>query len=942
MKDRLKVFVQKYMKPLLAFSIFFVAILITFLGYSLAALTPVESIIITSENISYASKEAGSWQVEKSGKWISKGKARITFDVDTIEMTNYSYTDVIFVLDTSGSMEGSKLERVKQDTSELLNSLLSNSKNQAALITFDSASNIVSELTNNKDTLLTEIDNLKATGSTNYYQALVNVDNVLKDYQKESNREVIVLFLTDGYPNNDSPNQVAQYQYLKSEYPYMTVNAIQYEMGDSVLEQIKEISDNQFLADMDNLNNVLFDASVVSTIYDKFQIVDYVDDRYFTLDGIEDITVSDGEVALEEENGKQKITWTIDSFSSGRDAKLTMDVFLKEDYIGESGVYSTNDSEQVISKIANQEENVTSTKTPVLADNFRVIYEGNAPNNSTVSNVPAASYYSVFDTVSITEEEPTCSGYQFDGWEIVTKNVTEVGDGYFIMPVKDVVIRARWSKLGVSKSMDGTVNTMGPSIINSGPKWWKATTIDKNQVTSIVTKDNLDIPATVIESWDASEAGDMSVIAYVESDGDGYRLTIAGQDEIIANSNSLQAFCDFTNALSIQLTYLDTSEVTTMNSMFHGCSSLTSLDLSNFNTSQVTKMSSMFRGCTNLTNLNLRSFNTSQVTDMSSMFGSCESLTDLQLIYFDTSKVEGMTSMFYRCSSLTSLDLGNFNTTKVKFMTSMFEGCSSLTSLIVDGFNTSNVVNMGYMFTDCSKLISLDLRNFDTSNVTTMHFMFDGCRSLTTIYQNFNTYQVTSMIAMFRNCRSLVSLDVNNFNTVNVTTMSYMFYHCDTLSSLDLSNFNTSYVEDMQWMFSDCSSLTSLDLSNFNTYNVTTMADMFQRCSSLTSLDVSSFDTSNVTSMRMMFASCSRLTNLDLSNFDTKNVSDMDGMVTGCNRLTNLDMRKAEFGSVTSYDSMFSSANVSLRVTVKNSTASSWIRSRLDEEKLYGATVVIA
>ena len=45
MKDRLKVFVQKYMKQLLAFSIFFVAILITFLGYSFAALTPVEILI---------------------------------------------------------------------------------------------------------------------------------------------------------------------------------------------------------------------------------------------------------------------------------------------------------------------------------------------------------------------------------------------------------------------------------------------------------------------------------------------------------------------------------------------------------------------------------------------------------------------------------------------------------------------------------------------------------------------------------------------------------------------------------------------------------------------------------------------------------------------------------------------------------------------------------
>ena len=91
-----------------------------------------------------------------------------------------------------------------------------------------------------------------------------------------------------------------------------------------------------------------------------------------------------------------------------------------------------------------------------------------------------------------------------------------------------------------------------------------------------------------------------------------------------------------------------------------------------------------------------------------------------------------------------------------------------------------------------------------------------------------------------------------------------------------------------------------------------------------------------------MFMAQTKLVNLDLSFFDTSKVTDMSGMFSGCLNLTNLDFRNADFSSVTSYDTMFSSANASLRVTVKNSTASSWVRSRLDEEKLYGATVVIA
>ena len=49
--------------------------------------------------------------------------------------------------------------------------------------------------------------------------------------------------------------------------------------------------------------------------------------------------------------------------------------------------------------------------------------------------------------------------------------------------------------------------------------------------------------------------------------------------------------------------YLNTSEVTTMNGMFKGCSSLTELDLTGFNTANVTSMSHMFEGCSNLTTI---------------------------------------------------------------------------------------------------------------------------------------------------------------------------------------------------------------------------------------------------------------------------------------------------------------------------------------------------
>ena len=456
----MKRFIRENVKEIVVFGIFIVSLSVFFIGSAFAALTPTKSVIITSRNTSFQNSEEGSWQVTKSGEWTAKGEATVSFDVDTTLMTNNQYTDIIFLLDISGSMSGEKLERVKSDSTELINTLLSNSNNRAALITFDTDSSILSRFTNDREALTSQISELSVTGSTNYYQALVNVDTILQDYTKEEGRELIVLFLTDGYPNVDTPNQIAEYGYLKSAYPYVNINGIQYEMGNTILNPIVEISDNQFIADMETLNNVLFDASVAPIPYEEFQIIDYVNKDYFLLNSEDDIKVSQGSVELTEENGLQKITWTIDNLKSGSNVNLTMKLQLKEEFIGQGGIYPTNDREKIISKIENQAEDVNSTLTPILADNYRVIYEGNNPEGCSVTNIPETINYSVFDTVAITEEEPNCTGYEFRGWEIATDDVTRVNDDYFIMPEKDVTIRATWSKTSLAKSMDGSVSNV--------------------------------------------------------------------------------------------------------------------------------------------------------------------------------------------------------------------------------------------------------------------------------------------------------------------------------------------------------------------------------------------------------------------------------------------------------------------------------------------------
>lgn len=95
-----------------------------------------------------------------------------------------------------------------------------------------------------------------------------------------------------------------------------------------------------------------------------------------------------------------------------------------------------------------------------------------------------------------------------------------------------------------------------------------------------------------------------------------------------------------------------------MTVMFNGFEPLTTLDLSGLNTQNVTEMNYLFGECYSLTSLDLSGFNTQNVTDMHDLFRGCRSLTILDLSSFNTQNVTDMDGMFYSVMQLKSLNLG--------------------------------------------------------------------------------------------------------------------------------------------------------------------------------------------------------------------------------------------------------------------------------------------
>lgn len=148
---KLQRIIRNNKKEVFVSSFLILVLFIFFIGNAFAALTPTKSVIITSQNTNYDNKDAGSWKVEKSSKWIGKGRARVSFNVDTTAMPKSKNTDVVMVIDVSDSMSGNKLENVKRSSTELIETLLSNSNNNVSLVSFANSSNILSSFTNDKD-----------------------------------------------------------------------------------------------------------------------------------------------------------------------------------------------------------------------------------------------------------------------------------------------------------------------------------------------------------------------------------------------------------------------------------------------------------------------------------------------------------------------------------------------------------------------------------------------------------------------------------------------------------------------------------------------------------------------------------------------------------------------------------------------------------------------
>lgn len=218
------------------------------------------------------------------------------------------------------------------------------------------------------------------------------------------------------------------------------------------------------------------------------------------------------------------------------------------------------------------------------------------------------------------------------------------------------------------------------------------------------------------------------------------------------------------------------------------------VNLKSINTENCEDMHNMF--CyVNMTNrklkaIDLSNFNTSQCTTMRSMFNGCRTITELDLSKFDTGNVENMEYMFQYCINLKSLDCSSFNTQNVTSMKYMFYDVESADVINVSSFNTENCSDFDYFFGYCESLLKADLKNFDTSNATDLGRFFYHCLSMVECdCTSFNTESCTEIRSFFNHCDALQVIDVSWVNIpqiTNTTYSGYFFYDSKSIRELYL------------------------------------------------------------------------------------------------------------------------------------------------------------
>lgn len=167
--------------------------------------------------------------------------------------------------------------------------------------------------------------------------------------------------------------------------------------------------------------------------------------------------------------------------------------------------------------------------------------------------------------------------------------------------------------------------------------------------------------------------------------GGGGDLSEYFNTEITSNTSTSNAYNEITIVKTTPPFIVD-ENVTDLSYCFYNCK-LNSINVSQMNTSNITNMKSMFYQCISVSKLDIENWNVSNVTNFSMMFGYCGKLKkiDLSKWTINTNYTINTANMFNSCSELAVLDISCFDSLGSNALTYVGFACLQSDGAYADG-----------------------------------------------------------------------------------------------------------------------------------------------------------------------------------------------------------------------------------------------------------------
>ena len=188
---------------------------------------------------------------------------------------------------------------------------------------------------------------------------------------------------------------------------------------------------------------------------------------------------------------------------------------------------------------------------------------------------------------------------------------------------------------------------------------------------------------------------------------------------------------------------------------------------------------------------------TNKITSLESLFAQCYSLTSFNASNWDTSEVTSMQWMCYRAGNLETIDLSGLNTSKLTNMINMFYECNRAVEYNLSGWDVSKVTNMMQVFYCVTNAHTINIDGWKLNpEMTIDEYMFSSTNKLSVIsLKNSTAETINRLIPYFPNCNieggRLVITGVDDIDSVDIAAIETKGW---TVQSFEL-NLTNKFVD---------------------------------------------------------------------------------------------------------------------------------------------------